>query len=196
MKACTKCGVVKAVGQFSKDSSKRDGLQSRCKECNSEYRAANLDKIKAKDAKYYANNLDKHKSAHAKWRSENLGRVRAAAIKWNAANPERVKAYTVKWQSANPEAVRIIGHNRRSRKLSAGGKLSKDLAERLFKLQRGKCACCGEPLGKNFHLDHIMPIKLGGANTDDNIQLLRQRCNNKKSAKHPIDFMQSRGFLL
>jgi 5-methylcytosine-specific restriction endonuclease McrA len=52
------------------------------------------------------------------------------------------------------------------------------------------------PLGDNYHIDHIMPLALGGSNTDDNIQLLRQRCNNQKCAKHPVDFMQSRGFLL
>jgi 5-methylcytosine-specific restriction endonuclease McrA len=53
-----------------------------------------------------------------------------------------------------------------------------------------------QPLGDNYHLDHITPITLGGSNTDDNMQLLRQRCNNQKYNKHPIDFMQSRGFLL
>jgi 5-methylcytosine-specific restriction endonuclease McrA len=51
-------------------------------------------------------------------------------------------------------------------------------------------------LGDNYHLDHIVPLAIGGTNTDDNIQLLRQKCNQQKSAKHPIDFMQSRGFLL
>lgn len=35
-----------------------------------------------------------------------------------------------------------------------------------------------------------------GTNTDDNIQLLRKLCNLQKSAKHPVDFMQQRGFLL
>lgn len=41
-----------------------------------------------------------------------------------------------------------------------------------------------------------MPLALGGANEDWNIQLLRQRCNNQKKAKHPVDFMQSKGYLL
>jgi 5-methylcytosine-specific restriction endonuclease McrA len=45
-------------------------------------------------------------------------------------------------------------------------------------------------------MDHIVPLISGGTNTDDNIQLMRSRCNQQKSAKHPIDFMQSRGFLL
>jgi len=36
----------------------------------------------------------------------------------------------------------------------------------------------------------------GGSNTDDNMQLLRKLCNLQKHAKHPVDFMQERGFLL
>jgi 5-methylcytosine-specific restriction endonuclease McrA len=74
--------------------------------------------------------------------------------------------------------------------------LSKDISQKLFKIQNGLCACCRKPLGDNFHLDHIMPMALGGSNTDDNIQLLRSRCNQQKHAKHPVDFMQERGFLL
>lgn len=45
-------------------------------------------------------------------------------------------------------------------------------------------------------MDHIMPLALGGTNTDDNIQLLCPTCNRSKHAKHPVDFMQQRGFLL
>lgn len=42
----------------------------------------------------------------------------------------------------------------------------------------------------------IVPLALGGTNTDGNMQLLRSTCNQKKHAKHPVDFMQQRGFLL
>jgi 5-methylcytosine-specific restriction endonuclease McrA len=87
-------------------------------------------------------------------------------------------------------------HNRKARERANGGILSVGLAEKLFELQKGKCACCGQPLGEKYHMDHILPIVLGGPNEDWNIQLLRQRCNQQKHAKHPVDFMQSRGFLL
>lgn len=73
---------------------------------------------------------------------------------------------------------------------------SKGLAERLFRLQRGKCACCKKPLGSDYHLDHIMPLALGGVNEDSNIQLLRAKCNMQKHTVHPVEFMQQRGFLL
>lgn len=101
-----------------------------------------------------------------------------------------------KWRSENPVCKLRSEHKRRAIKANAPGSLSAGLRSKLYRLQRGRCACCGEPLGDKYHMDHIMPLALGGTNTDDNIQLLRQRCNNQKHAKHPIDFMQQRGFLL
>lgn len=33
-------------------------------------------------------------------------------------------------------------------------------------------------------------------NADENVQLLCSRCNLSKGAKHPVEFMQSQGYLL
>lgn len=171
MKTCTKCGGVKPPTEFHKHAGGREGLSSRCKSCA----------IIAATA----------------WNAANPAKHRAADAKWLAANPGKRQATTAAWAAANPEARRIRCQNRRARKREAGGKLSKGLTDRLFKLQKGKCACgCKQPLGDDYHLDHIMPIILGGVNEDWNIQLLRSLCNQQKHAKHPIDFMQQRGFLL
>ncbi len=115
--------------------------------------------------------------------------------RWQRENPGKANAKSAKWRIAHPEIRRTYHQNRRARKRASGGVISPDLAERLFKLQRGKCACCKQPLGNDYHLDHIMPLALGGTNTDDNIQLLRAKCNLQKSAKHPIDYMRENGFL-
>jgi len=141
-------------------------------------------------------NPNKARIYKATWASANPERNKAAKLAWTAANLERKKVINAAWQKANPETRRAYGQNYRASKRASGGVLSQGLSAKLFKLQRGKCPCCNQSLGADFHLDHIIPIALGGANTDDNIQLLRQRCNNQKSAKHPVDFMQSRGFLL
>lgn len=216
MKHCTKCGTTKSTTEFSKFARAIDGLHSHCKACASAYgakwRAANQEKKKALDAAWAAANPEKRKAAVARWNAANPGKKKAndaayyaanaenakvANAKWRAANLVLVRAYKAKWAAANPESRRIVAQNRRARKLENGGKLSKGLAAKLFKLQRGKCACgCKQPLGDNYHLDHIMPLALGGTNTNDNMQLLRSECNYKKGAKHPVEFMQSKGFLL
>jgi len=158
---------------------------------------ANPEKAKARRTAWKAANPEKVKENNAKRYAANPARHNAVCAAWQAANPEKVKENNVKWRAANPEAVRIYVQNYQARKRDNGGRLSNGLADKLFKLQRGKCACgCKQPLGDDYHLDHIIPLLLGGPNTDSNIQLLRAKCNLQKSAKHPVDFMQQRGFLL
>ncbi len=124
------------------------------------------------------------------WKSKNRDKVKAYNAAYGAAHREEAKA----WRRANKNVDRVHKQNRRHRE--RGGNLSAGIALKLFKLQRGKCACCGELLGDDYQLDHIMPIALGGKNVDSNMQLLRKVCNLQKHAKHPIDFMQERGLLL
>lgn len=198
MKTCTKCGLTKPISDFGKHAKTRDRLQCHCKQCIKEntakWAANNPEKVKENNAKWYSVNSEKAKSYSANWRSANKDRVIANRAKYYSENQQKHKISVAKWSAKHPDYNRIKCSNYRARKNV--GKLSKDIAERLFKLQRGKCACCMKPLGDDYHLDHIMPLALGGTNTDDNIQLLRASCNNHKRAKHPIDFMQQRGFLL
>lgn len=185
MKTCTKCGETKPKTEFSKDASRRDGLQNRCKVCNriaaSAWAAANPCKVMARSIARYAADARKELSRNKEWR---------------AANQDKIKAAKAAWRVKNPEARRIHNHNRRARKRANGGKLSPCLADKLFKLQHGKCACCHASIADGSHLDHVIPLALGGLNEDWNMQLLCPPCNLSKGAKHPVDFMQSRGLLL
>lgn len=168
-KVCAKCGIEKPATEFTKRNDGRGGgLQSQCKECHRE-----------RATKYREQHPDKHKAAYTKWRRE---------------NPSAVKQSYADWAKNNRHLRRANDHNRMER--AAGGKLSGGLAKKLLRLQRGKCACCRVHLGDDYHMDHVMPLALGGENIDDNIQLLCPTCNRSKHAKHPVDFMQQRGFLI
>lgn len=211
MKMCTKCGFVKPKNEFHKRPGRPGAFRSRCKTCHNAESAvwakANPERNKILQTSWYkenpeyhktryANNPEPYRSSSAKWKSANPEKHREGCVTWRANNPERAHTNFVAWHKANPEACRIHNHNRRLTLKEAGGKLSNGLTKKLFKLQRGKCACCKQPLGDDYHLDHVMPLALGGTNTDKNIQLLRATCNLQKHAKHPVDFMRSRGFLL
>lgn len=202
VKPCKKCGSL--------DRSPSDGRCKPCKAANFQaYYAKNADRIKAYQAalyaknpeikkakakKYYEDNRAEVKVKKAVYQAENVHIFAARSREWAAKNPERMRARLVKWRKNNPDAAKVIYHNRREKEKT--GKLSRDIAEKLLALQKGKCACCQLPLGDDYHLDHVMPLALGGTNTDDNVQLLRAKCNLQKNKKHPIDFMQERGFLL
>ncbi len=161
-----------------------------------EYRQRNKDKIQARNANRYKNNSDVLKKRSAAWRKNNPERYKELAARKYLKDIEKSKADRKKWRTENKPKQRIYSHNRRARVSQNGGTLSVGLADRLFKLQQGKCACCGHALGDDYQLDHRMPVLRGGANEDWNMQLLRKRCNIQKHSKDPIDFMQSRGFLL
>ena len=173
MKPCKKCGAIER------------NKYGHCRVCHRRLNRA-----------WQIANPEKHTARNRVWQIANPERMRAYNRTWKIANPEKRKACERTWKIANHEKRRIYWHNRRARKLSNGGILSKDLSDKLFKQQKGKCACCYEPLGSNYHLDHIMPLALGGKNEDWNIQLLRAECNSRKGAKHPIVYMQEKGFLL
>jgi 5-methylcytosine-specific restriction endonuclease McrA len=182
-------------------------------------RKANPEKEKEKKRKTYLKHQEKALAYAAKYREENREKIRAAAkpkdaeygARWRAKHPEKARACGQAWKIANPERRKATQaaylqnnkarhlaniHNRRARKQAAGGELSKGLADRLYFLQKGKCACCGKPLGGKYELDHIIPLARGGSNTDDNIQLLTPKCNRQKGAKDPVQFMQARGKLI
>ena len=100
------------------------------------------------------------------------------------------------WHRANPLARVSHEANRRARKKAAGGKHTAADIKQLFRLQRGKCACCHVSIADGYHVDHIQPLALGGSNDKANLQLLCPTCNLRKSAKHPVDFMRETGRLL
>ncbi|MCR4297561.1 MAG: HNH endonuclease [Gallionella sp.] len=161
-----------------------------------EYREKNKEKIAEQRRKYAIENRNKIILKDAKYRAANAGKRKAQAIVYRKNHTEKHRASSAAWAARNKEAVRIIHQNRRYRKKENGGTLSRGLIGKLIKLQNGKCLCCGVALGADFHLDHVMPLARGGAHNDKNMQLLCPTCNLNKHAKHPVDFMQERGFLL
>lgn len=202
---CKKCGLS--------ERNARGGCVECARVSRLKYRLNNPDKVKASTAAYlakqgrrpgsdgyhaerYLANREKAIENAKRWRKENAARAKDMAKAWYDRNAEKLRAAARAWAKANPESRKVSKQNRRARKRQSGGILSKGLASRLFRLQKGKCPCCGLPLGRDYHLDHKMPLALGGSNTDDNMQLLRSKCNLQKSKQHPIDFMRSRGFLL
>ena len=135
-----------------------------------------------------------------------MSRNSDAVRKWKLKNPDKVKEAKAAWYRKHKEEIaekdrlagwsRVNGVNRRARVRNCGGRIPVGYDKVLFILQKGKCPCCRKELGDDYHIDHIIPLALGGDNSKGNFQLLRKQCNQKKYAKHPVDYMQSKGFLL
>jgi 5-methylcytosine-specific restriction endonuclease McrA len=162
-----------------------------------QYRAENRDKLDAKTAEWREANQEQFRAYHKAYQHANRHRTIERLKNWRTNNPERNKEYARAWRKANPHLLVIKEQRRLARIKGVGGNLSPGIHKRLMHLQKGLCIVCRTSLKEvRPHLDHIMPIAKGGANTDDNVQLLCPTCNLKKNSKHPVDFMQERGFFV
>lgn len=113
---------------------------------------------------------------------------------------ESRKRHREKEKQRNPEKYKarqnVRRRNREAKiKINGGRHTASDILN-LLSAQKYKCAVCKKSISKDYHVDHVMPLALGGSNAKDNLQLLCPLCNKSKHAKHPVDFMQELGFLI
>lgn len=125
----------------------------------------------------------KNRSTVRAWTAANRERKQVENAAWREANAERMKSLRAEWKKANAHRIRVHKATRRAR-ARAGGSLSPNIVPTLMIAQAGRCALCTCTL-ERYHLDHIVPLVLGGTNTDGNVQLLCPPCNLRKGAKHP-----------
>lgn len=207
---CKDCVNIHAKEKYKQDPSKakayRDANKDEAKAYSVIYRAENAEVLKAAKKEYSLKNKERRKAKRIAdadkirvWRKKYNEQHREENRLYRIATKDRAKETKRLWLLANPEARRIHKINHRARVDFSGGTLSRDLREKLFKLQKGVCPVCRKKLPhliKDQHLDHIIPMARDGMNIDSNIQLLCQPCNNRKHAKDPIDFMQQMGYLI
>lgn len=177
------------------------------------WKAQNKEKVAAGAKVYRESHKAEIKALTDAWAAKFPEKRNAIAKRYYWRNPEKCRERARVYYHEFPEKAaasrnayratdgyKSVNQNnmakRRARTGSNVGTLSPELTEKLIRLQKGRCACCGVALAGDYHLDHIVPLALGGSHEDSNIQLLHGKCNLQKHAKHPVDFMQQRGFLL
>ncbi len=134
--------------------------------------------VKNKYKKYFSAYYRKHRDKY-------IIRARAHYEKDKDRYTKNVRA----WAKAHPNELRRYRRNRRARRLGQMGVVSKNIEAILMKKQNGLCVYCSISLSKSgHHLDHIMPLRLGGLHDNSNLQLACPRCNQTKSCLHPKEF--------
>lgn len=201
---CKQCKVIADKAYRAANQEKIKALNRAYYKANTErinvaskaWAIANPEKRKAAVLTYYEANKGKAMAATMSWQAANQDKVKAAKLAWRAENKDKIKWYGSAWRAANPESHRANEANRRAIKKASTGKHTAADIKSLYALQKGKCICCQANLKDGYHVDHIYPLINGGGNGKNDIQLLCPACNMSKGAKHPITFMQSRGFLI
>jgi 5-methylcytosine-specific restriction endonuclease McrA len=110
--------------------------------------------------------------------------------KWYYANKDCARQYARLHRMTRKDLHAIYAQNKRIRKRQGEGRLSVGIVLLLMVEQGHRCPYCLTDLRRGgYHIDHYVPLALGGPHQDSNVQLTCPACNARKGSKHPIDFL-------
>ncbi len=161
MKTCPKCRKSEPEISFGKNKNKKDGIDSRCKECRrldtAAWRKANPQAAKVAFAKWQGENRAWRTAYHAERYGLATGYTKARYRK----DPERGRAAASKWARENPEKKRNIA-------MRSKYGLERADYDRMVAEQSSLCLICRQP--DRLGIDHChATLKVRG--------LLCQSCN-------------------
>ncbi len=90
MKKCSKCNVKRELFEFSKSPKGKDGLSTRCKHCDKQYRLDNKEMISKNDKI---------------WRENNKESISEKKKQWSKSNKELISIKKKKYQIDNKELI-------------------------------------------------------------------------------------------
>jgi 5-methylcytosine-specific restriction endonuclease McrA len=108
------------------------------------------------------NYRSKHVAELYRWRKERSDRILDNVHRWNEEHPG--------WNSAQQRGCRQID-------------LTRDEWEDIKKQYKSRCAYCGKK--RKLTIDHIVPIRHGGAHTASNVVPCCKSCNSRKNVASP-----------
>jgi len=123
-----------------------------------------------------------------RYQNEHREEHRANNRKYASAHREEQGERERRYRAENPEANRAHNHARRARLRGAQGThTAADIAAQRTR-QKGSCYWCGTKVGRHYHVDHVMPVILGGSNGPENLVIACAPCNLSKHDRHPADW--------
>ncbi len=170
MHSCTECAAPL-----------RDRRARRCDTCRPLYKRAYAARWRREN--YHRTREVERAQVRARYRRRS-DIVKAQARKWREENPDKVRKSTEAWRRAHPDRVVAFHQNRRTRLANAPGDgvSSAEWAER-FRLFGGFCAYCDQPAE---HMDHVIPLFLGGSHDIFNVVPACASCNASKGTRDPL----------
>ena len=159
---------------------RRAANPEKTRESDRRYRAANPEKVREWTRRRPRASIDKARERTRRWREANTEKVREYGRRWHAANTEKRNEMRRRRYAANPEVAR--GSQRR-RKPRIGGAKPRRYRFLLYVIQGGICGICLKDMtdfGAGMHVDHIIPLALGGPDIFANWQAAHAFCNLSK----------------
>jgi 5-methylcytosine-specific restriction endonuclease McrA len=132
-------------------------------------------------SEYYLRNRLKILEVIKSDRKANPEKYRIKDRRHYSANSERHSRTMKTWRKANPEACTTISAKRRALKRQAILPTTDfDLIKKIYQ----KRLSLSKEYGEEYHVDHIIPLDIGGAHHQDNLRIITAKENMKKHNKY------------
>ncbi len=99
MKTCNKCKVEKPLDAFTKNKSKKSGLDSRCRVCRKEHYLQNKKAISARDKEYYLQNKEALSAQKKEYYLKNKKALSAQKKEYRLQNKKAILAWNKEYNS-------------------------------------------------------------------------------------------------
>jgi len=186
---CVICDVLAGSRQYRKHRTKRLAWCA-------EYRLSHAKQKRQTAKAYYAANCEQRKQETARWYYENRDRALQQRKLYRRNTRAQKADYDKAYAAENRDKIAVIKRRYRARSRNASGDHTIEQIRAMLTQQRYRCSGCGNSIRKGYHVDHVMPLVLGGSNDISNIQLLCGRCNCAKGGMHPLTWAKYIGRLL
>lgn len=189
-------GPLLPLSEFNKDSSKKDGLSTRCKACKyariKVWQQSHREQMHDYGKNYRNNHRDKDRERQRKWGKANRAKVSRKNRRQHRKDLEHSRRRSREWRQSHLEYDRKRSQKRRSQKRELPATFTVADWDRALKYWHGVCAYCGNPPGlfdtnSVLHQDHFVPVTKQGPYTPENILPACQTCN---LGKHNSDALQ------
>jgi len=168
LRPCRECGVEKTSDKYCR------GGGMVCFACRAKARYS----VKKSSHEY----MSRRRAIRNKCASGRKDKQAEACRKWNESNRQRKAYMRTAWKLANPAKCKTYAKARTSKPMV-------DSPGVVAKIKCEKCYWCGCKLKGDYHLDHVVPLSKGGANAAYNLVASCVKCNLRKSAKMPNQFI-------
>jgi hypothetical protein len=161
MKQCSKCKEVKALFEFNKHGSNKDGLQYQCKACRKTTCAVSFKNITPEQR-------EKRNKATAVWRE---------------ANKEKRKEYAKKYAIKNQAKRTSLERKRQASKLKRTPSWLTDFDKLHIECLYQLAAMRTRESGQVWHVDHVIPLQgktVSGLHVPSNLRVIPATENLRK----------------
>lgn len=207
MKRCIKCGNLLPLDCFHRDAHRKDGHMSSCKECEklrwSQCSQERKEQRRKRMAEHYQTHKEQitkrqnqyreaHKEEDVQYRQKNKAKIAEYKAQYAKEHATQIAEYKAQYRQTETGRLlrRSANHRRRAREKASSNSFTAQQFQEQIKRQKNKCYYCGKrpKKGKQWHVEHVIPLSRGGSNTIDNIVASCPTCNLSKGNKLPHEW--------